>query len=211
MKKTLQIDLDVLIERLRSSEILLQAGQYDDAAASLDSLREFIAEATRRQTAAPLARALPDFSRLRDAEQKQDASRHDFGPSLRCWGWHDLQTDGGGQQYRWLGGSSEAGISLDIKPEGLIGLALKARAMKFLEINSESMEIRINNERVSFNIVAGKSGILTIYVALDAPLIESSLDLTIYPKVTAVPKETGESSDKRRLSFNVFGIIELRE
>lgn len=211
MGKTLQVDLDVLIERIRASENLLQAGQYDDAAASLNSLRGFIAEATRREAAAPLAREMPDFSKLKEAARKPDINRHAFDDSLKCWGWHDPQIDGGGRRYRWLGGSPEAGISFDIEPEGLIGLALRGRALKSLEIDSQSMEIRVDDVPAIFDVSTGKSGILTVLVAIEKPPKESTLNLTIYPKVTAIPKETGQSSDRRRLSFNVFEILELCE
>ncbi|ARE41310.1 hypothetical protein RGUI_3169 [Rhodovulum sp. P5] len=211
----MQTEFDIILERLRAVEALLEKGRVEDARESLASLRDTLARLLPEANPVPLHRKPMGFSGLQDllaqAEKSKDMSLpvHRFTSDLRCWGWYDAQVDASGRHYRWCGEAAEAGVLLDLAPEGLVGLAVRMRPLASLGLKDAQFEVRIDGERAELSILPPVKGVYTALIAVTHAPTEAPTEVVFYPKATAIPKKTGESSDTRKLAFNVIEILEL--
>lgn len=221
----MMIKAEQLLDQIRGIETFIDSGRIPEALGALNGIRHLLMSAREEgEVDSKPVRSLDDatlaalIAKLRTKEKHLTGAAINGGPGwaqfergLTCWGWYDVQRDSAGNEYRWCGQETEAGLIVPFREEESAAIVLSVRPLTPEEFGTKTLEINVNGRPVALRLLgAPKDKVRHLIVEPQTVKAGSMVEISLYIKHAIVPVDALlPSSDRRKLSFNLFKVMWL--
>lgn len=219
------IKAEQLLDQLRGVERFLDAGLIPEARGALGGIRHLLMNARDDEEDDGKPACSMDDAKLTALIAKIGIKKRyltedaitgapgwaQFGDRLNGWGWYDQQRDKAGNDYRWCGQETEAGLLLPFHEQETAAIALAVRPLVPEEFGTKTLEVSVNGRPVALRLL-GKPEDKVRYLIVEPQTVKTggTVEISFFIKHAVIPARAGlASTDLRKLCFNLFQIMWL--